>query len=102
MNIKIGSTELKLHKAEKNTYPKGIRSFVEGVTVNGKSTEYHLTTGIGRDGEKRRYIHVRVEGVHMWAKITDDVTFILAPAETTKPIAPVAPVVDQDDEASDE
>ena len=86
MDIKIGNTALKLHKAEKNTYPKGVRSVVAAVTVNGAPTEYQLTTGIGRDGEFRRYIHVRVESVHFWAKITPAVEFILLPAVTAKPV----------------
>jgi len=90
MDIKIGSTALKLHKAEKNTYPKGIRSFVTGATVDGKNVEYHLTTGIGRNGEFRRYIHVRVDGTHFWAKITAEVGFILDAATTVKIAAPVA------------
>ena len=89
MNITIGTASLKLHKAEKNSYPKSVRSISASVTVNGAAAEYQLTTGIGRDGEFRRYIHVRVEGMHFWAKITPDVEFILAPAATV--VAPVAP-----------
>ena len=90
MDIKIGSAALKLRKAEKNTYPKGVRSFVAGAAVDGKNVEYHLTTGIGRDGEFRRYIHVRVGGTHFWAKITSEVGFILDAATTVKIAAPVA------------
>lgn len=90
MNIKIGSTELKLNKAEKNSYPKGVRSVAANVTVNGKEAEYQLTTGTGRDGEHRQYIHVKVDGTHYWAKITPEVGYILTPAETTKLAAVVA------------
>jgi len=82
MNITIGTASLKLHKAEKNSYPKGLRSISAKVTVNGAATEYQLTTGIGRDGEFRRYVHVIVAGTHFWAKITPNVEFILAPAKT--------------------
>lgn len=81
MNITIGTATLKLHKAEKNTYPKAVRSYALGVKVNGTPSEFQLTTGVGRNGEFRRYAHVKVDGTHYWAKLTDDV--ILADAEPT-------------------
>ena len=95
MNIKIGSTALKLNKAEKNSYPKGIRSISASVTVNGEAAEYQLTTGTGKNGEFRRYIHVKIGGTHFWAKITPAVEFILAPAATLLIPAVVATKVEE-------
>lgn len=98
MNIVIAEVTLKLVPEHLKYYPKNVRSFPLEVTVDGNPSEFRLTTGVGRDGEKRRYAHVLVDGKAFWAKLTDDVILIEAEAKLTKPVAATEPA-EQEEEA---
>jgi hypothetical protein len=94
MNIIIAGVTLKLTPEHDKYFPKNIRSFPLEVLIDGEPGEFRLTTGVGRDGEKRRYAHVQVAGKAFWAKLTDDVVLIEPEAKIVKP----APKAEQAEE----
>lgn len=95
MNIQIGTAVLKLVAEQMKYFPKNVRAYPLSVLINGNPGEFRLTTGVGRDGEKRRYAHVLVDGKAFWAKLTDDVVLVEPSAKIlTAPVAPVAEVAE--------
>ena len=85
MNLKIAGVTLKLVAENLKYFPKNVRSFPLEVLIDGTPGEFRLTTGVGRDGEKRRYAHVMVGGKAFWAKLTDDVVLVEPSASIVKP-----------------
>jgi hypothetical protein len=100
MNIVIANVTLKLVPENLKYFPKNVRSFPLEVVIDGTpGGEFRLTTGVGRDGEKRRYAHVMVGGKAFWAKLSDDVVLVDPEARIVKPAVAEVPAEEVPEEA---